>query len=122
MIDTIRQMHRALARLRSTVAALLVAVMVIVPVADAFLCSFESDAQHATNDHTGSSLQDEAGKGDVPDGSHGACAHNHCHHAAANLFFSAGVLYLGVHVEQPALQDPGRAFGLSEGPMRPPQV
>ena len=76
-------MHRALARLRSAVATLLLAVMVIVPVADAFVCSFESDAHHATADHTRSSPQDEAGKGDVPDGSHAACAHNHCHHAAA---------------------------------------
>lgn len=114
-------MHRALARLRSAVATLLLAVMVIVPVADAFVCSFESDAHHATADHTGSSPQDEAGKGDVPDGSHAACAHNHCHHAAANLFFSAAVGYRAVHDVQPVPQDPGRASALSEGPMRPPQ-
>lgn len=115
-------MHRALARLRSAVATLLLAVMVIVPVADAFVCSFESDAHHATADHTESSPQDEAGKGDVADGAHGACAHNHCHHAAANLFFSAAVGYHAVHVVQPAPRDPGHAFGRSEGPMRPPQV
>lgn len=119
--DIVRNMYRPLLRLRGFIAALLVAVLVIMPVADAFVCSFEVDT-HAASDHAGPAPQDEAGEGDAPDSAHGGCVHNHCHHAAANLFFSAGVLYLGVHVEQPALQDPGRAFGLSEGPMRPPQV
>ena len=109
-------MHRALARLRSAVATLLLAVMVIVPVADAFVCSFESDAHHATADHTGSSPQDEAGKGDVPDGSHAACAHNHCHHAAANLFFSAAVGYRAVHDVQPAPQGGAAATAAHKPP------
>lgn len=121
MTDIFKPMHRTLTRLRSAIAVLLVAVMVIVPVAEAFVCSFESGAQHATNDHTGSSSQDEAGKGDVPDGSQGACTHNHCHHSAANLFFSATVEYLAVHVVQPVPHDPVRVSEQSDGPMRPPQ-
>lgn len=117
-------MHRALARLRSTIAALLVAVLVIVPVADSFACSFESDADHAAvaaDDYAASSSRDDAGKGGVPDGSHGVCAHNHCHHASANLAFSATVGYDTTHAVQPVLQDSTRAFGLYEGPMRPPR-
>lgn len=113
-------MHQALARVRSAVAALLVAVMVIVPIADAFLCSFETDS-HAVSDHAGPALQDESGEGDAPGGAHGGCVHNHCHHSAAHLFFSAAVRHLAVEVVQPVPQDPGRASWLSEGPMRPPQ-
>lgn len=116
-------MHRVFTRLRSTVAALLVAVLVIVPVADAFACSFESGEAHATvavDDHAAAS-HDDAGKGDAPDGSHGACAHNHCHHSTANLPSSAAVGYDAARVLRPVPQDSTRAFGLSEGPMRPPR-
>lgn len=117
-------MHHALARLRSTVAALLVAVLVIVPVVDAFACSFESDGEHAAavgDDHAASATHDDAGKGGVPDGTHGVCAHNHCHHSSANLFFSATVGYDTTRSLQAAFLDPLHALGVYEGLMRPPR-
>lgn len=117
-------MHRAFARLRSTIAALLVAVLVIVPVVDAFACSLESKAEHvaaAADDHSPSSPHDETGKGDAPDGSHGVCAHNHCHHSSANLAYNAAVGYDTPRVVRFSLHDTALASGLSEGLMRPPR-
>ena len=45
--DILRKMYRPLLRLRGFIAALLVAVLVIMPVADAFVCSFEVDTHAA---------------------------------------------------------------------------
>ena len=118
--DILRKMYRPLLRLRGFIAALLVAVLVIMPVADAFVCSFEVDT-HAASDHAGPAPPDEAGEGDAPDSAHGGCVHNHCHHSTANFFGSAAVVYPAAHVVQHAQHDPSRASALSEGPMRPPQ-
>lgn len=120
----LRPMHRPLARLRSFIAALLVAVLVIVPAADAFACSFEFDTEHAAaaaDDHSESSAQDDAGKGDSQDGAHGICAHNHCHHSSAHLWFSASVTYDTTGIVLAASPDSVFPFGVSEGPMRPPR-
>lgn len=78
---------------------LLMAVMVLVPVADAVSCSLESAASHPVepcDDHEAGS--DETGarhSGDhdavastddcAADRAHGACAHNHCHHTMAHV-------------------------------------
>ncbi|MFC4729442.1 hypothetical protein [Coralloluteibacterium thermophilus] len=116
-------MHRTLVKLRSTIAALLVAVLVILPIADAFACSFESLDTHtaiALDDHA-SSPSDDAGKGDDSSNAHGVCAHGHCHHSTANVPSSTTVGYDAVRAVQAVSQDDPPASGISEGPLRPPR-
>lgn len=127
-IDTVRSMHRAFASLGSTVAALLVAVLLIVPVADAFACAFDSDAGHAdaghavavTDEDASPSSGEEDGKGGKPDGAH-VCAHNHCHHPAANIFFVTRVDFDPRGVARPDSPARNQGSGPAEGPRRPPR-
>jgi len=116
-------MHRTLVKLKRTIAALLVAVLVILPIADAFACSFESLDTHtaiALDDHA-SSPSDDAGKGDDSGDAHGVCAHGHCHHSTANVPSSTTVGYDAVRVVQAVSQDDPPASGIPEVPLRPPR-
>lgn len=118
-------MHRVPAKLGRAIATLLVAVLMMMPVIDAFMCSFESEAEHAAialDESATPSAGDEAGKGDAPeDRAHGVCMHNHCHHSTANLFFSASVNHDAARVVQSAPQDATPAFGVYEQLLRPPR-
>lgn len=116
-------MRRFPSRLRNVVAALLLAVLVIVPVADAFACAFESAPDHASAvaEHDHAAPQGEGDHDGGPDQTHGGCAHHHCHHSTANICFAVNVHYDTAGVAIPALQDLTHALGMSEGPMRPPR-
>ncbi|MBN8726774.1 MAG: hypothetical protein J0H15_03600 [Xanthomonadales bacterium] len=117
-------MQRHLASLKRAIALLLIAVLVIVPVADAFACSLEVDAAHAmvaAHDHSLSAPCDDAGTGGAPDGAHGGCAHSHCHHATADLSFGTAVSYDAACVVVVGLVDATLPPGSSEGPRRPPR-
>ena len=101
---------------------LLVAAMVIVPVADAFSCSFEPETMHATSlssDHAA----DEAPTS--PDGptTHDICSHNHCHHTTADVPSSllVGTVALRRNGLLPANDDQHRA-NRPDQLLRPPRI
>ena len=71
---------------RRLIAALLLAVLVTLPVLDAFACAFEGTAAHATSELQAGPHDDE---GDSR--SHGACGHHHCHHASASILPDAAL-------------------------------
>lgn len=76
-------MHRLLHRVGRRLAMLLVAVMLFVPVADAFACAAEPVAAHATVDED--ATMDAAQHASDDGHAHGVCAHNHCHHNATGV-------------------------------------
>lgn len=116
---------------------LLMAVMALVPVADAVSCSLESAASHAVEpcaDHEtdveGSggehSAADDVGHGadDCAEGRmHGACAHNHCHHTMAHV--PSGIA-MGQHLpdgdDGTSFKSAARLENRADGLMRPPRV
>lgn len=118
-------MRRMLARLRKVTAALIIAVLVVVPVADAFACSFELDVNHAASSavevDTPTSPLDKAGKDGLPDEAYDVCAHNHCHHPSANIFFVSNVGYDVVAIVPSAFQAPTPASQVNKGLLRPPR-
>lgn len=67
--------------------AMLFAVFVIVPIADAATCGAELSV--AAAEHLGETFDidshDDAGGDHAPGPSHGPCAHGHCHHASTAL-------------------------------------
>jgi len=79
-------MFRFLRPLRRYVALLLIAVMVVVPVADAFSCSLEVERSHSGSSASGHDASDDADtkQNDSASG-HEVCTHNHCHHTTAAL-------------------------------------
>ena len=115
-------MQRFIQRFGRTLAILLIAVMVILPVADAFACALEGDVGHATEMAIADDL-DPQGNTDEGETQHGVCAHNHCHHStvgvpttavlAESLFGSTVNLSL---VASGHLQD------ITDGLMRPPRI
>ncbi|MDO4709284.1 hypothetical protein CO611_01935 [Lysobacteraceae bacterium NML03-0222] len=116
-------MQRTLAKLKSTIAALLIAVLAVLPVADAFACSFELfDVHTATTagNHT-SPLHDSADKADGSGDMHGACAHGHCHHSAANISSGTALDCAPMRSRPGASLDTPRPSELLEQPLRPPR-
>lgn len=92
-------MRRHLLHLRFLVAALLVAVMVIVPIAEAAACAVEVVSTHSHSDGTndaGPTAPDEDGGG-----THAGCVHNHCHHVLAGV--SAPLQQMFAFARAPAL-------------------
>lgn len=116
-------MRRVLARLRKATAALIIAVLVIVPVADAFACSFEIDVGHAASatEADARPSADEKERDGLPDGSHDMCVHNHCHHPSANIFFLTSASYDPAAIVPSAFQAPAPASEVYEGLIRPPR-
>ncbi len=115
-------MPRLFRKFGRTLAVLLIAVMVVVPVADAFACALEWDVGHATE----LALADDAdaqgndGQGET---AHGVCAHNHCHHS------TVGVPATAVVTEPPfdgsaqlSLVASGHLQDVTDGLMRPPRI
>ena len=111
-------MIRWLANPRRMIAALLLAVLVTLPVLDAFACAFEGPAAHATSELQAGPHDDE---GDTR--SHGACGHHHCHHASANILPDVAMRNAPLKRLLPVgYADPLPLAGILEGPMRPPRA
>ncbi|MBP6725656.1 MAG: hypothetical protein KA132_00385 [Thauera sp.] len=103
---------------RRLIAALLLAVLVTLPVLDAFACAFEGTAVHATSELQAGPHDDE---GDSR--SHGACGHHHCHHASANILPDAGLRNAPFKRALPVgYVDTLPLTGVLEGLMRPPRA
>ncbi len=103
---------------------LLIAVMVVIPVADALSCSLEVGTAHADEVTTS---EDAKPAGDDDDGAaerlHGICSHNHCHHATAHLTSSAAAVHdLFDRGPSLCLDDHAPSQDVPEGLMRPPRV
>jgi hypothetical protein len=115
-------MHGFLRRFGRCLATLLIVVVAVVPVADAFSCALESEISHAAEGLAGgdAGAHDEEASGDTL---HGVCPHNHCHHTTADVPPEAAVGAIafegGVAA---AADDAGRPASGSDGPMRPPRI
>ncbi len=118
-------MHRFLHTFTRGIAMLLVAVMVVIPVADALSCSFELDMQHLD----GTSASEHALPAGDADGAdpderlHGVCAHNHCHHATAHL--ASGVALVHDAFERGRVlsrEDRALSQDVPDGLLRPPRA
>ena len=114
-------MTRLLRKFSRRIAVLLIAVMVIVPVADAFSCSFEGEATHATvsaDDHVPPTQDD----GESP-ATHGVCSHNHCHHSTADV---PSRLAIGPHEQHRIVllpvDDDRHLASWPDDLMRPPRI
>lgn len=98
---------------------LLVAVMLFVPVYEAFACSVEPVA-HAQDFDVAS---DASESGSETDHSHGLCGHNHCHHTTADL---PDAIVLTDATEKCrlawSLRDNGALSSAAYGPLRPPRI
>lgn len=105
---------------------LLIAVLVAVPVADAFACSLEMESAHAAShaaergDAPASASQGDDGDAER---AHGVCAHNHCHHTTANVPVRVALSH-GPLVRGPGIrfEDDGRPQHARDGLMRPPRI
>ena len=103
---------------RRLIAALLLAVLVTLPVLDAFACAFEGTAAHATSELQAGPHDDE---GDSR--SHGACGHHHCHHASANILPDVTMRSATFKRLLPVgYADTLPLAGILEGLMRPPRA
>lgn len=110
--------------LRTRLAAMLIAVLVLVPVVDAFACSFEDLAptSHAMSAEAG---HDDArhATADDADAAHETCGHHHCHHTASTTppgSLNDTLVLRGDRL--PAQADDHLPSRLSDGPMRPPRA
>lgn len=115
-------MHRFLSKIRRNLATLLIAVMVIAPLSDAFECEFETGSPHAavTADEGTTDTCDAAVDGER---GHAACAHNHCHHASANVPTGLALVSCAFARDHALLFDDSLRFqDPSDGLMRPPRV
>lgn len=72
-------MFRAWTRLRRTLLAVLLAMLVVVPAVEAAVCLVEDATVHAVDDGA-QPVQDDDGAAGHDD----ACAHGHCHHGASH--------------------------------------
>jgi hypothetical protein len=115
-------MHRLLNNLSRRVAMLLIAVMLIVPVLDAFACALEPASGHWTEMVT-DEAEDSPGERDDSEKPHGLCAHNHCHHTMgsvpSNEAVGLRVYQGGAHL---AFQDDAHRSIVSDGPIEPPRI
>ncbi|WP_374153137.1 hypothetical protein ABQY58_016650 [Xanthomonas hortorum pv. hederae] len=102
---------------------LLIAVMVMLPVFDAFSCALEPASGHSTEMVVDDDANSSGERGDDAERPHGVCAHNHCHHSTALVpsnaaigqdFFPKDALL--------AFQDDSRLSNVSDGLMRPPRI
>lgn len=113
-------------QLRRRIALLMVAVMLVVPVYEAFACALESvpdvaahaaDAGHAHPGDVADTAHD-----DLDEAAHGDCVHNHCHHGAADrppLWLAGSQAFApGAPWLQHDRRLPGGAL---DGVMRPPR-
>ncbi|WP_394002572.1 hypothetical protein ACF3M1_16725 [Luteimonas sp. WGS1318] len=117
-------MHRFLTRFGRSMAALLIAVMVIAPLSDALACAVESNAPHSVEavvpDAMSADACEEAGGGDRV---HAACAHNHCHHSSANVTGALSAVPDAFMCSQALRFEDGRRFrDFSDSLLRPPKV
>ncbi|AMN47043.1 hypothetical protein ACG33_08025 [Steroidobacter denitrificans] len=71
-------------RHRLMVMALLLATFVAIPVADMFLCAFESIDAHYVMADSHDEGGDSQNNGSDSDKDHDACSHGHCHHIYAH--------------------------------------
>ncbi len=101
---------------------LLIAVMLMVPVLDAFACALEPVAGHSTELVTDEDADSPDERGDS-ERSHGVCAHNHCHHTTASVP-SDEALGLNIRPNRAVLafQDHVRRSFVSDGPIKPPRI
>ncbi len=106
---------------------LLLAVMVFMPVADAFSCSLESEQTHASEFSANSDqgTHDESGSGEEnpSDVSHDVCVHNHCHHTTADLppQPEVGAFFLKADGPHP-IDDANLLAKVSDEFIRPPRI
>lgn len=115
-------MHRFLSKVGRTLATLLIAVMVIVPLSDAFACALEIKTPYAAETIDVGVLEacNDAVDGDR---THAACAHSHCHHSSSSVPAGLAVMadaFARGHIL--SLDDTLQFHDLSEGLMRPPRV
>lgn len=105
-----------------TIAMLLIAVMVFVPLSEALTCAFETSPSHAALED-GSSVVDAGDASGSADGNHASCAHNHCHHSTASV--PIGVVGMPVVFSGGSLLSYGdsrRFLDVSDGLIRPPRA
>ncbi|WP_058833533.1 hypothetical protein [Luteimonas abyssi] len=119
-------MPRELHGFARTVAMLLIAVLVAVPVADAFACSLELESSHAAvhaSERGGDPVPATQGDEGDAERPHGVCAHNHCHHTTANVPVRVA-LSQDMLARSPGMsfEDDGRPQHASDGLMRPPRI
>lgn len=120
-------MRRYFRQLTRPIAMLLLAVMVVMPVVDAFSCSFETEPSHAAEfsfdlDRMQHDQDDSDGKSpDEPP--HDTCMHNHCHHVTADLppRQMADAVPLKAGDPRP-IDDANRLTDVSDRLMRPPRI
>ena len=115
-------MRRSLPAIRMYLMLLLLAVFVVVPVAEALACAQEAPATVGDMHGVSGESDQDPGKGKDSSGAD-ACGHGHCHHSTASLptaghddLFADGRISL--HSTKHA---DVYAFRL-EGPMRPPRI
>ena len=128
-IDTfiILVMHRFFRPFTRPIAMLLLAVMVLMPVTEAFSCSLEGESTHSaevvTDGDQASHTEDSSGKEDTGEASHDVCVHNHCHHTTADLppQSAVGAFFLKAADPQP-IDDANLLANASDGLMRPPRI
>ena len=121
-------MHRFFRQFTRPIAMLLLAVMTLMPVADAFSCSFEEESSHAVEFAIdGEQASHDEGvpgeKKNPGETSHDVCVHNHCHHTTADLppQPAIGGLFLKAADPQP-IDDANLLANVSDGLMRPPRI
>lgn len=120
-------MHRFFRQFTRPIAMLLLAVMTLMPVADAFSCSFEEESSHAVefviDGDQASHDEDAPGEKSPGEPSHDVCVHNHCHHTTADLppQSAVGSLFLKAADPQP-IDDANLLANVSDGLMRPPRI
>ena len=97
--------------------AMIVAVLVFVPAADAVTCGGE--VPHAAS--VSAASPDIHGDSDA----HGLCGHGHCHGHGSYVHLEAPVLERVFRVDRPVYLIPGetrRELASADGPERPPRV
>ena len=101
---------------------LLIAVMLIVPVLDAFACALEPASGHWTEMVT-DEAEDSPGERDDSEKPHRLCDHNHYHHTMgsvpSNEAVGLRVYQGGAHL---AFQDDAHRSIVSDGPIEPPRI
>lgn len=120
-------MHRFFRRFTRPIAMLLLAVMVLMPVADAFSCALESETDHAVEFAVDGDQaphdRDDSGEEGREQAPHGVCVHNHCHHTTADMppQVAVGAFYAKAGNLYP-VNDASHLANLSDRLMRPPRI
>ena len=123
-VDSLPTMRRSLPAIRMYLMLLLLAVFVVVPVAESLACAQEAPASQGDVHALSSDSDLESGK-DKSKQSSGAdsCGHGHCHHSTASLP-AAGHDYLFANGRTLLRNtEHGDVYALRlDGPMRPPRI